>query len=68
MLKRTERIAIHLTPTERKTVERLAKESGYASIARYMREMSLRLFTSTEGPDSRVLKSIRRRWDHLLTE
>jgi len=42
---RTQRVAVHMTQTEKNQLQSLAQMAGYRSLARYMRETALRLAT-----------------------
>ncbi len=41
MTTRTKRVAVHFTKEELKLLKKRARDMGYASMARYMREVSL---------------------------
>ena len=58
MNRREKRVAVHMTKAEWVKVMRLARNSGYHSLARYMREASLayRPQESTEDKDDSVLR------------
>ena len=57
MTTRNKRVAVHFTREELKLFKKRARENGYASMARYMREVALTFIDP--GSDERSSQTLR---------
>ena len=57
MTTRNKRVAVHFTREELKLLKKRARENGYASMARYMREVALTFIDP--GSDERSSQTLR---------
>lgn len=57
MTTRTKRVAVHFTKEELKLLKKRARDMGYASMARYMREVALTFIDP--GSDERSSQTLR---------
>ena len=57
MTTRNKRVAVHFTRKELKLLKKRARENGYASMARYMREVALTFIDP--GSDERSSQTLR---------